>query len=99
MAAFLRVVRGVLLAVVVLYLASFIAVVLVSRRDQRHPAEAIAVLGAAQYNGKPSPVFRARLDHAITLWRDSLGPRIVVTGGQGDDWQISSRVSIDFPSA
>jgi len=82
MGGFLRLVRGVLIVAAALYVASFIAVLLVSRRDQRHPAEAIVVLGAAQYNGKPSPVFRARLDHAITLWKEGLSPRIVVTGGQ-----------------
>jgi uncharacterized SAM-binding protein YcdF (DUF218 family) len=41
------------------------------------------VLGAAQYNGRPSPVLRARLDHALRLYREGLAPRIVVTGGIG----------------
>jgi uncharacterized SAM-binding protein YcdF (DUF218 family) len=49
-------------------------------------ADAIAVLGAAQYDGWPSPVFRARLDHAISLWRDGRAPLLVMTGGgqEGD---------------
>ena len=54
----------------------------VSRQDQRRPADAIVVLGAAQYNGRPSPVLRARLDHAMKLYREGLAPRIVLTGGQ-----------------
>jgi uncharacterized SAM-binding protein YcdF (DUF218 family) len=46
-------------------------------------ADAILVLGAAQYNGRPSPVFRARLDHAIALYKQQLAPKIVFTGGVG----------------
>jgi uncharacterized SAM-binding protein YcdF (DUF218 family) len=51
-------------------------------RDDRRPADAIVVLGAAQYDGRPSPVFRARLEHAVALYRDGLAPYLVVTGGK-----------------
>jgi uncharacterized SAM-binding protein YcdF (DUF218 family) len=51
-------------------------------RDERRPAGAIVVLGAAQYNGRPSAIFRSRLEHAIQLWRDGFAPVIVVTGGK-----------------
>lgn len=54
-----------------------------ARQDQRRAAGAVVVLGAAQYNGKPSPVLRARLDHALELLREGLVPLIVVTGGIG----------------
>ena len=54
-----------------------------AREDQRRAAGAVVVLGAAQYNGKPSPVLRARLDHALELQREGLVPLIVVTGGIG----------------
>ena len=54
-----------------------------ARQDQRRAAGAVVVLGAAQYNGKPSPVLRARLDHALELHRGGLVPLIVVTGGIG----------------
>lgn len=54
-----------------------------AREDQRRVAGAVIVLGAAQYNGKPSPVLRARLDHAVELRRAGLAPLIVVTGGIG----------------
>jgi uncharacterized SAM-binding protein YcdF (DUF218 family) len=47
------------------------------------PRDAIVVLGAAQYWGKPSPVLRARLDHAVQLWRRGIAPRVVLTGGVG----------------
>ena len=46
------------------------------------PAEAIVVLGAAQYDGRPSPVLQSRLDHAVTLYRSGAAPLVVVTGGQ-----------------
>ncbi len=54
-----------------------------SRRDAREPADAIVVLGAAQYAGRPSPVLRARLDHALALWKAQRAPRVVLTGGRG----------------
>jgi uncharacterized SAM-binding protein YcdF (DUF218 family) len=66
------------------YVVSFIAVVVVSRRDGRRHAHVIAVLGAAQYNGRPSPVFRARLDHAAALYKAGLAPVVVVMGGKAE---------------
>ena len=53
-------------------------------RDERRPAAAIVVLGAAQYNGRPSPVFRARLEHAVSLYHEGLAPLLVVTGGKAE---------------
>jgi uncharacterized SAM-binding protein YcdF (DUF218 family) len=50
--------------------------------DDARPADAIVVLGAAQYNGVPSPIYRARLDHAIQLYEEGLAPEIVMTGGK-----------------
>lgn len=84
-----RIILAVLAAVLFGYLACFVAVLLVSREDQRHPADAIVVLGAAQYNGKPSPVLRARLDHALGLYREGLAPTVVVTGGIGEGDRVS----------
>jgi uncharacterized SAM-binding protein YcdF (DUF218 family) len=71
------------LAGAVIYTVALAAVLVVSQQDQRRPVDAIVVLGAAQYNGRPSPVLRARLDHALALYRDRLAPLIVVTGGVG----------------
>ena len=51
--------------------------------DQTRSAGAIVVLGAAQYVGHPSPVLRARLDHAIALWRRGMAPTMILTGGTG----------------
>jgi uncharacterized SAM-binding protein YcdF (DUF218 family) len=77
-----KIVAG-LVAVVLLYLgATFVQVWAASRRDDARPAQAIVVFGTAQYNGRPSPVLRARLDHAVELYRRRLAPVIVVTGGR-----------------
>ena len=51
-----------------------------SREDAR-PADAIVVLGAAQYNGRPSPLFQARLDHAVELYKRGIAPWLILTGG------------------
>ena len=50
--------------------------------DERRPVDAIVVLGAAQYDGRPSPVFEARLRHAVGLWQQGLATAFVVTGGK-----------------
>lgn len=73
----------VLLAVVLSWAAIVVAVALAAMRDETTSADAIAVLGAAQYNGRPSPVFRARLDHAATLYQRGFAPVMLVTGGIG----------------
>ncbi|MDQ2965153.1 MAG: YdcF family protein [Chloroflexota bacterium] len=51
-------------------------------RDELRPADAIVVLGAAQYDGVPSPVFRARLEHAVSLFHEGYAPFLFVTGGK-----------------
>jgi len=71
------------LATLIAYTVWLVMVLVVSVQDQRRPVDAIVVLGAAQYNGRPSPVLRARLDHARRLYSDKLAPRIIVTGGVG----------------
>jgi uncharacterized SAM-binding protein YcdF (DUF218 family) len=54
-------------------------------RQEAHPADAIVVFGAAEYDGRPSPVFRARLDHAFDLYQRQLAPVVITTGGAGED--------------
>ncbi len=81
-----RTVLAVVGLAVVAWGASLAAVVAAARRDDTarllSPAVAIIVLGAAQYDGRPSPVLRARLDHAVTLWRSGRARRLIVTGGR-----------------
>lgn len=79
---FLRLVLLVV-AVVLLYLAvTAVQVWLTGRRYEPRPAGAIVVMGAAQYNGVPSPDLASRLDEAKQLWRQGLAPAIMVTGSR-----------------
>lgn len=80
---FVRIVLAGIGLVLLVWIASFAAVLIWEQNDQARPASAIVVLGAAQYVGRPSPVLRARLDHAVDLWRRQLAPVIIVTGGTG----------------
>lgn len=71
------------LALVIGYLGvTFVQVLLASRRNEATRAQAIVVFGAAQYNGTPSPVLQARLDHAAKLYEQGYADRVVVTGGR-----------------
>jgi len=78
-----RVLMGATIAVIVTWVSSAVSVVIWGTRDRARASDAIVVLGAAQYVGRPSPVLRARLDHALDLWNRGLAPRLIVTGGTG----------------
>jgi uncharacterized SAM-binding protein YcdF (DUF218 family) len=77
----LRYLGGAVLVAVLIVGGVTVRVIQIGHVDQRNPADAIVVLGAAQYDGDPSPVFQARLDHAAALYRDGVAPRIVTIGG------------------
>jgi uncharacterized SAM-binding protein YcdF (DUF218 family) len=64
--------------------------------DESRPADAIAVFGAAEYDGRPSPVLRARLDHGLTLYRQGLAPLLITLGGGGDEDQSEGSVGRDY---
>ena len=72
----------VVLAALLYYIVTFMQVWWAARGDDTRRSEAIVVLGAAQFNGRPSAVFKARLDHAAELYHDRVAPLIVVTGGK-----------------
>ncbi len=78
-----RMLTVVVVALFVLWVISATAVLIWASRDEARPAQAIVVLGAAQYAGKPSPVLRARLDHALDLWNRHLATLLILTGGTG----------------
>ena len=78
----LKIVLGIVGALFLYVAVTFVQVWMASRQDNARSAQAIVVFGAAQYNGEPSPVLKARLDHAIDLYRRRLAPVIVVTGGR-----------------
>lgn len=65
------------------------AVVHDSQQQQLRRADALVVFGAAEYDGRPSPVFRARLDHAYGLFRSGLAPVVITTGGAAGDPNFS----------
>lgn len=65
-------------------------------QDQAAPADAIGVFGAAEYDGKPSPVFRARLDHALELYHRGIAPLIITLGGNGGDQYSEGEVGQDY---
>lgn len=67
-----------------------------AHRDYAAPADAIAVLGAAEYDGRPSPVYRARLDHALVLYHRGIAPVIVTLGGPGGDQYTEGSVGRDY---
>lgn len=78
-----KLVASSLLTVLVFWGGWMAAVFIWSTLDQARPVESIVVLGAAQYDGHPSPVLRARLDHAVELWDRHMAQVVILTGGTG----------------
>lgn len=81
-----------LIAVVIVlgaFSSIFLTILSDAGKQELHPADAIVVFGAAQYDGRPSPVFRARLDHADQLFRKGLATVVITTGGSAADPKFS----------
>jgi uncharacterized SAM-binding protein YcdF (DUF218 family) len=78
----LRVIAALVLLVVLVVGGTAFRVWHAGRTDNRDTADAIVVLGSAQYNGRPSAILASRLDHAARLWRSGVAPRIVTVGGR-----------------
>ena len=83
-----RAVGALVLAVGLVVLSTATAIWWTARQDAEPRSDAIVVLGSAQYNGVPSSIFEARLEHALTLWRDGVAPVVVTVGGKksGDEF-------------
>ncbi len=79
--SWVRVIAAVAVVLVLYYAVTLVQVVRTGRSDEAGPADAIVVLGAAQYDGRPSPQLAARLDHAADLWAEGYAPSVVATGG------------------
>jgi len=77
------------LMVLVVFSSILVTILNDSTKQELHTADAIIVFGAAQYDGRPSPVFRARLDHANELFRQGLAPVVITTGGSAADPKFS----------
>ena len=89
---------GLVVTGILIYLAvTATQVWLASRQNDARNAQAIVVMGSAEYNGRPSPDLQSRLDHALDLWHKGLAPIIVVTGGSrpGDRF-TESEVSASY---
>lgn len=76
---------GVAAVIALFLLVTSLRVVHEAGKEELHPADAIVVFGAAEYAGRPSPVLRARLDHAYDLFQRGLAPVVITTGGAGSD--------------
>ncbi len=79
-----RLLAFLLLAVVAWCIWVYRQISVVASQDNAQPADAIAVFGAAEYSGHPSPVLHARLDHAVELYRKQIAPLIITLGGGSD---------------
>ena len=84
-----RLVLAVVLASVLLVLATAGAIWWTARQDARPTSDAIVVLGSAQYDGVPSPIFEARLEHALALFQAGVAPVVVTVGGRADGDRLS----------
>jgi uncharacterized SAM-binding protein YcdF (DUF218 family) len=78
---FRRIVALLVLTPVLVFLGTATRVWWVARHDSHPRSDAIVVLGASQFDGRPSTVFRSRLDHALKLWQEGVAPRVVTVGG------------------
>jgi uncharacterized SAM-binding protein YcdF (DUF218 family) len=94
-----RVLRGLLTVGLLLVVGWFVwlygQIHFYATHDDARPADAIAVFGAAEYDGRPSPVLRARLDHALGLYRERLAPLVITLGG-GDPHDSEGGVGHDY---
>lgn len=77
-----RVFGALVLAALLLVASTAAAIWWTARQDSRPQSDAIVVLGSAQYNGVPSSIFEARLEHALSLWEDGVAPVVVTVGGK-----------------
>jgi uncharacterized SAM-binding protein YcdF (DUF218 family) len=98
-----RVIRGLILLLLVLAVGAlgwccwvYKQIESYAGQDQAAPADAIGVLGAAEYDGRPSPVYRARLDHALELYHRGTAPLIITLGGNGGDQFTEGSVGEDY---
>jgi uncharacterized SAM-binding protein YcdF (DUF218 family) len=96
-----RVVRVLLVAGILCaaawFLRLYVKIHYYASHDEARPADAIAVFGAAEYDGRPSPVLRARLDHALVLYRERLAPLIITLGGgEGGPHDSEGAVGHDY---
>jgi len=91
---------GLVAGIFAFWLVTIGLILLAGSRPAIRKADAILVLGAAQYNGRPSPVLKARLDHALQLYEEGFAPTLIVTGGVGagdtlSEGEVARRYAIE----
>ena len=96
-----RRVAGLLLVVLLIAAAAWVGWVdgqirYYAELDEARPADAIVVFGAAEYDGRPSPVLRARLDHALSLYKRGIAPLMITLGGGGESTHSEGAVGHDY---
>ncbi len=99
-----KIVRAIVLLVVLILLVGaglwsrwvYVQIESYAYLDQAAPADAIGVLGAAEYDGRPSPVYRARLDHALELYHRGIAPLLITLGGPGGDAYTEGSVGEEY---
>ena len=84
-----RLVALIALTLAIFLLSVSVRIVRTASLEEVYPADAIVIFGAAEYSGHPSPVFRARLDHGLNLFRRGLAPVLITTGGAAGDLHFS----------
>jgi uncharacterized SAM-binding protein YcdF (DUF218 family) len=92
----LLLVLGLLFAAAIWCRSVYVQIESYASHDQAAPSDAIAVLGAAEYDGRPSPVFHARLDHALELYQRGIAPLIITLGGPGGDQYTEGAVGREY---
>lgn len=80
-----RIFGVIVLAIFFFFSVAVVQIYRTGGKDERQNVSAIVVLGSAEYAGKPSPVFKARLDHGADLYKEGYAPLIIVAGGQDED--------------
>lgn len=85
----LTIIASVAALIVIFLAAEAVSICTYAHKDERQDADVIIVLGAATWNGEVSPVFRERINHGITLYRDGLADKLIITGGYGEGNEIS----------
>lgn len=81
----MRIFGVIVLGILLFFIVTIFEIYRTGQKDERRDVSAIVVLGSAEYAGKPSPVFKARLDHGADLYKEGYAPLIIVAGGQDED--------------
>ena len=86
---FLKALLGLIVIILIIFAGLIIKIYSQLEVDETQKADALVVLGASQWSGEPSPIFKARLDHALDLYQNHYASKVILTGGIGKEEKIS----------